>query len=207
VSPRGIGSLISMFVVGRLVRVVENRVLLATGFGILAFSSWIFSNINLEIAMSNVAWPSLINGFATGFIFVPLTTMTMATLEKHEMGNATGLYNLMRNIGGSFGIATVTTLLARGSQVHQNFLVGHLAPGDLPFQQELNALSRSLTAVAGPVASVSQAYGIIYAEVVRQATLLAYVDNFRIMAALALACVPMVLLFRRRNSPSRSRTS
>jgi DHA2 family multidrug resistance protein len=107
------------------------------------------------------------------------------------------VYNLMRNIGGSFGIAIVTTLLARGAQVHQDILVGHLSPDNPLLQQELNALSHSVTGGAGPVTSMSQAYAMIYKEVVRQATLLAYVDNFRLMAALALACVPIVLFFRR----------
>lgn len=197
VSPRGVGALISMFVVGRLVGIVDERLLLGAGLGVLAFSSALFSHINLQIAMSSVAWPSLINGFATGFIFVPLTTMTMQTLRKHEMGNATGLYNLMRNIGGSFGIAIVTTLLTRGTQIHQNFLVGNLTPENPILQQHLDTLGQSVTAGAGPVASASQAYALIYAEVVRQASLLAYADNFRILAGLALACTPLVIFFRR----------
>ncbi len=197
VSPRGIGSLISMFLVGRLVGLIDNRLLLAVGFGILAFSSWMFSHINLQIAMSNVTWPAIINGFATGFIFVPLTTLAMATLEKHEMGNATGVYNLMRNIGGSFGIAVVTTLLARGAQEHQQILAGHVTPENPILQQDLSILTHSVTSGAGPVTSTLQAYGIIYSQVIRQATLLAYADNFRLMAVLALACAPLVIIFRR----------
>jgi DHA2 family multidrug resistance protein len=199
VSPRGIGSLVSMFLVGRLVAFIDNRLLLATGFGILAFSSFLFSHINLEIAMSNVAWPAIVNGFATGFIFVPLTTLAMATLEKHEMGNATGIYNLMRNIGGSFGIAAVTTLLARRAQMHQNILVGHVVAGNPALQHELDVLR-------GAGAATSQALALVYQQVIRQATLLAYADNFRMMAGLALCCVPLVLLFRRVRNPGGSVT-
>jgi MFS transporter, DHA2 family, multidrug resistance protein len=200
VSPRGIGSLISMFVVGRLVELVDNRLLLGIGFGILAFSSALFSRINLEIAMSNVTWPAVINGFATGFIFVPLTTMAMATLHKQEMGNATGIYNLMRNIGGSFGIATITTLLARGSQTHQNILAGHLSAGNPLLRHEVNVLG-AVTAGSGPVTSTLQAYAILYSRLIHQATLLAYADNFRLMAALAVACIPLVILFRTMRRP------
>jgi MFS transporter, DHA2 family, multidrug resistance protein len=188
VSPRGIGSLISMFVVGRLVALIDNRLLLAIGFGILAFSSFLFSHINLDIAMSNVTWPAIVNGFATGFIFVPLTTLTMATLKKHEMGNATGIYNLMRNLGGSFGIAAVTTLLARGAQTHQNVLVGHVVAGNPALENELHILH-------GAGAPPLQAYALLYQQVIRQATLLAYADNFRLMAAMALCCIPLVILF------------
>jgi len=189
VSPRGLGSFLSMFVVGRLVSLVDNRLLLAFGLIILAVSAAMLGQINLEIAMSSVAWPNVINGFATGFIFVPLTTMAMGTLRKREMGNATGIYNLMRNIGGSVGIAVVTTLLARGAQVHQSILVGHLSAANPALQQELGALQQGVT--------TQQAYGLIYTELIRQSTLLAYMDNFRLLAGLALATLPLILFFRR----------
>ena len=189
VSPRGLGSFLSMFVVGRLVSVVDNRVLLAFGLIILAISAAMLGQINLEIAMSSVAWPNVINGFAAGFIFVPLTTLAMGTLRKREMGNATGIYNLMRNIGGSVGIAVVTTLLARGAQMHQSILVGHLSMANPAFQQELTTLQQGVT--------TQQAYGLIYTELIRQSTLLAYMDNFRLLAGLALATLPLILFFQR----------
>jgi DHA2 family multidrug resistance protein len=189
VSPRGLGSFLSMFVVGRLVSVVDNRVLLAFGFIILAISAAMLGQINLEIAMSSVAWPNVINGFASGFIFVPLTTMAMGTLRKREMGNATGIYNLMRNIGGSVGIAVVTTLLARGAQTHQSILVSHLSMANPAFQQKLNTLQQGVT--------TQQAYGLIYTELIRQSTLLAYMDIFRLLAGLAFAAIPLILIFQR----------
>ena len=189
VSPRGLGSFLSMFVVGRLVSVVDNRVLLVFGFVTLAVSAAMLGQINLEIAMSSVAWPNAINGFAAGFIFVPLTTLAMGTLRKREMGNATGVYNVMRNIGGSIGIAVVTTLLARGAQIHQSILVGHLSPGNPALQREIDTLQHGVT--------TQQAYGLIYAELIRQSTLLAYMDNFRLLAGLALAAIPLILIFKR----------
>jgi DHA2 family multidrug resistance protein len=163
----------------------------------LALSAAMLGQINLEIAMSSVAWPSLINGFATGFIFVPLTTLAMGTLRKREMGNATGVYNLMRNIGGSVGIAVVTTLLARGAQIHQSTLAGHLSAENPAFQREFDAVRQGLAAGSGPVRSTQQAYGLIYGQLVRQSTLLAYVDTFRFLAALALAAIPLILIFQR----------
>jgi MFS transporter, DHA2 family, multidrug resistance protein len=197
VSPRGIGSLVSMVVVGRLVDLVDNRILLAIGFVILALSSLYFGHINLGIAMGSITWPAIVNGFATGFIFVPLTTLSMAAIQKQEMGNATGIYNLMRNIGGSFGIATVTTLLARRAQTHQAILVGHLSQQNLTLQSDITRLSHSVTSGADPAGSVMRAYALIYQQVIRQATALAYVDIFHLMALLSLGCIPLILLFRK----------
>src|SRR5712664_681505 len=106
VSPRGIGSVLSMIIVGRLVGRVNGRYLLLFGFGVLAFSTYLFSDIDLQISSSSIVWPGMISGFAMGFVFVPLTTMAMGTLPNEQMGNASGVFNLMRNIGGSLGIAT-----------------------------------------------------------------------------------------------------
>ncbi len=109
-----------MFIVGRLIgsrgRTVAAR---PAAFVALAYSAYALGNLNFQIAPVNVIWPNVINGLATGFIFVPLTTSAMGMLRNEEIGNATGLYNLMRNIGAAAGIAMMTTFLARGAQVHQ----------------------------------------------------------------------------------------
>src|ERR1035437_7932988 len=130
VTPRGMGSLLSMIVVGILVNYIDGRILLACGFAIFGYSSLLLSHINFAISMGSVAWPNFINGFAGGFVFVPLTTMAMGLLRKQEIGNAAGIYNLMRNIGGSIGIASVTTLLVRGAQTHQNYLAANVSAGN-----------------------------------------------------------------------------
>src|SRR5205807_453427 len=83
------------------------------------YAIYMFSKINLEISVSSIVWPNIISGFAMGFIFVPLTTMALGTLANEQMGNASGVFNLMRNTGGSVGIAIVTTFLSRGAQMHQ----------------------------------------------------------------------------------------
>src|ERR1035437_4331076 len=130
VTPRGMGSLLSMIVVGILVNYIDGRILLACGFAIFGYSSLLLSHINFAISMGSVAWPNFINGFAGGFVFVPLTTMAMGLLRKQEIGNAAGIYNLMRNIGGSIGIASVTTLLVRGAQTHQKYLAANVSAGN-----------------------------------------------------------------------------
>ena len=111
-SPRGLGAIVGMLVAGRLVGRVDTRWLIATGFGLLALSVHMLGNITLDVTIASVAWPQVLSGLALGFIFVPLSTTSLGTLPKEEIGNATGIYNLMRNVGGSIGISMMTTLLA-----------------------------------------------------------------------------------------------
>jgi DHA2 family multidrug resistance protein len=197
VSPRGIGSMISMIVAGLLVKYVDSRLLLATGFTIVGVSAIMLSHLNLSISMSSVILPNVINGFASGFVFVPLTTMTMGRLRKEEIGNAAGIYNLMRNIGGSVGIASVTTLLTRGSQRHQAYLVQHVSIYDPRVVGAIHQLAGRLqNAGSQPVVAAKQAISLLYRAVQGQATLLAYMDNFRLLGCLAFVCVPLSLLFR-----------
>jgi len=193
VSPRGFGAITSMLIVGRLINRVRGRYLVMFGFSVLSYSIYLFSKINLEISISSIVWPNIISGFAMGFIFVPLTTMALGTLSNEQMGNASGVFNLMRNTGGSVGIASVTTMLARGAQVHQAMMVAHLTPYDPAFQQRVGQLA----ARGVPGVATQQAYAGIYGTLVRQATLLSYIDIFRVLSFLCLLCIPATLLFER----------
>jgi DHA2 family multidrug resistance protein len=124
-----------------------------------------------------------------GFIFVPLTTMAMGLLSNEQMGNASGVFNLMRNTGGSLGIAAMTTMLARGGQIHQAALVQNVNPYNPVLQQRLQELTAQ--------GSIEQAYAAIYGMVARQAMVLSYIDNFRMLAFLCFLSVPAVFLFKR----------
>ncbi len=193
VSPRGFGAITSMLIVGRLINRIRGRYLVMFGFSVLAYSIYMFTRINLEISISSIVWPNIISGFAMGFIFVPLTTMALGTLSNEQMGNASGVFNLMRNTGGSVGIAVVTTMLSRGAQVHQAMMVSHLTPYDPAFQQRVGQMAaRGTTGLA-----TQQAYAGIYGVLVRQATLLSYIDIFRVLSFLCLLCIPATLLFER----------
>ena len=197
VSPRGFGSIVAMVFVGRAVGIIDSRLLLAIGFGLVAVSSFMLGDINLNIGMVSVVVPNIINGLALGFLFVPLTTVAMGTLRPEQIGNATGIYNLMRNLGGSFGISAVTTLLARKAQVHQAMLAAHVTPYDPATQGWLARVTAALALKVGPVAAAQQALGLLYATVVKQATLLAFVDTFRLLGFLCLVCIPSVFLLRK----------
>lgn len=197
VSPRGIGAVVSMVIVGRLVGKVDGRYLTMVGFAVLGFATYMLADIDLNISMSNIVWPQIISGLAMGFVFVPLTIMATGTLTNEQMGNAIGIFSLMRNLGGSFGIAGVTTMLARGAQVHQAAMVSHLTPYDPVFQQRLRELAAGFASGANPMMATPQAYGAIYETLVGQASLMAYLDNFRLLAFLCLLCIPVALLFKK----------
>ncbi len=197
VSPRGIGSVVSMIIVGRLIGKIDSRYLIIFGFLVLGFSTYVFTGINLEIAQTNIIYPIIVSGFAMGFVFVPLTTLTMGTLPNNEIGNASGIYNLMRNTGGSLGIAAMTTFLARGSQQHQVPLSTHLDQYNPAFQSTFEQLKNSMMAHTDAVTAGQQAYQMIYGMMVRQAAVLAYIDNFRLLAFICFLAVPTAFLFKK----------
>lgn len=204
-SPRGLGAFITTSIVGRLVGKVPNRWLISTGFVLLAVSSFWLGQINLNIARWNVIWPSVLNGIAISFIFVPLTTSTMGHLRQEQLGNATGIFNLMRNLGGSFGIAMVSTLLVRRAQVHQALMVSHLTPYDPIYMERLSGATHSLAGMSDPVTAGLQAQGTIYGFLVSQAKLWAFVENFRLFGLFCLVCLPLVLLFKKvRSKPGQA---
>ncbi|PYS21871.1 MAG: EmrB/QacA family drug resistance transporter [Acidobacteria bacterium] len=197
VSPRGFGAVASMLIVGRLINRIRGRYLVLFGFSVLSYAIYMFSKINLEISVSSIVWPNIISGFAMGFIFVPLTTMALGTLANEQMGNASGVFNLMRNTGGSVGIAIVTTFLARGAQIHQAALVSHLTPYDPAFQERMKQLASGFAMRGGSVVAQQQANAGVYGILVRQATVLSYIDVFRLLSFLCLLCIPAVFLFER----------
>jgi len=201
-SPRGVAAFITTFFVGRMVGKVPFRLMLAFGFTMLAISSFMLANINLQVSQIDVIWPSVVNGIAISFIFVPLTTITMSQLGQQQLGNASGLYNLTRNLGGSIGIAFVTTMLARGAQVHQSLMVSHLTPYDPAFREQLATAKQALALHTDPATATTQAYGALYGVLDQQAHLWAFVDNFYIFGLLALAGLPALLLLQKVKRPT-----
>jgi DHA2 family multidrug resistance protein len=194
VSPRGIGSITAILLVSRLMKYLDSRLIIAAGLGLLGYSSWTLGNIYLGVAPGNITWPVILNGAAISMLFVPLSVLTTGTLKNEEMGNATGLYNLLRNIGASVGISLTTTLLVRQAQTHQTLLAAHITPYD----QQTAAHLQQLTAHGVPL---PQAYGVLYHGMLTQASLSAFVSNFRLMAILCFAAIPLCLLFKKTAPP------
>lgn len=194
VSPRGIGAILIMPIVGFLVGRVDTRYLIATGFIFFAWSAMWISGLTLQVSQWSLVWPIILSGIASGLMFVPLSTTTVGTLTNQQMGNATGLFNLLRNIGGSIGISLVETFVARREQVHRTELSRYFAP-DLLRNAFLRIQSYMLLHV-GPGLAKLRAYGLLQNALNQQSAVYAYVDNFRYMVVICALCLPVVFFFK-----------
>ena len=202
-SPRGFGAILGSIISGRILAnpKIDGRAWIGGGFAILGLSMYMFGDFTIQISPANIIWPIIISGFSITCIFVPMTTFSMATVSRENIGEATGLTNLLRNLGGSVGISALTTLVARGAQTHQALLVGQTSQFNPVFNEQIAKLQTALTPEVGPAAAHSQAYGLTYQTLQQQATLWSYVDQFRMLVIVCLLCVPLVFLFKR---PKRS---
>jgi MFS transporter, DHA2 family, multidrug resistance protein len=194
---RGIGALIAMPLAGRLVGKVQGRYLVAGGFLSFGAASYALAQLSLNLTPWILFWPLFFSGVAIAFMFVPLNTLALGALKPEQIGNASGIFNLMRNVGGSVGISMVTTFTARFAQFHQTNLVASLTPYDATYQSSLQAMTTAL-ASRGDVLPVAhqQAVGSMYHTLITQANLLAYLDNFRLFALLCFVCLAAALLFK-----------
>lgn len=195
-SPGGFATLLFMPICGRLVGRVDSRLLILIGFGVCALSLFMMSGFSLQADFNTVVWPRIVLGVGMAFVFVPLTTLAFTTIPREEMGNATGIFNLMRNIGGSAGIAMVTTMLARRAQVHQSVLATHVTEYNPHVTAVLDEIDRlvSAAAPAGPVVSRPPALALVYQELLGQATMQAVLDCFWVMGVV-MAVLLLGLLF------------
>ena len=201
-SPRGIGAFVMTILVGRLIGKISNRVLIGAGFLLLSYSCLMLGRIDLQIGMHSIIVPIVISGIAISLIFVPLTTTTMGTLSQEQIGNATGIFNLMRNVGGSIGIAAITTFVARTAQENQAILASHTSRFDPVLQQKLATIQNALEQHGGHWEAVKRAPLILYGILQQQSALISYVHNFRVFALVCLICAPLVLLLKKVRKPA-----
>ena len=187
--PGGMATLISMPLAGRLITKMNPKYLLGFGLIVAAYATHLMAQFNLLADFNTVIWPRIILGVGMGFLFIPLNTTTMSGIENENMGNASAIFNLVRNLGGSFGIAFVTTLLARRSQFHQSRLVEGLTPFDRIYQH-------ALPLVPSPSADVATGPGMIYRQLLRQASMMSFNDAFYLLSIFLLCLVPLVLLMK-----------
>ena len=204
VSPRGLGSLFFMPMIGVMTERFDNRYLICGGFAATAMCSLWMGRANLEIGQWSLLWPIILSGASMSLIFVPLATTTMGTLSNEEMGNASGLYNLMRNVGGSIGISVVNTLLARHEQLHRNELSHSLANSSYIFQQQYRSITGYLSQFTDVPHAARQAYKMVEGILNQQAALWSYVDDFRYLALLCFACAPVAFTLKRVRSRGRA---
>ena len=195
-APGGVGNLLSLVIAGRLITRMDQRWILALGCLLNAYATYEMSTVTLGADYWALAWPRLVQGAGIGFIFVPLNTVALATISRERMGNATALLNVVRNLGGAIGVALLTTLLARRSQVHQTTLGGHVDIWDAETAERLRAWAAHFAAQgADSFTAERRAVSKLYQEVTRQAQLLAFADDFWVLFLLfasSLVLLPML---------------
>jgi DHA2 family multidrug resistance protein len=189
-APRGVGTMLAMIVVGRLVHRIDVRVIMATGFALTAFSLHQMTSITLQMDSSLIIISGFIQGLGIGFTFVPLSTATFATLAPRLRNQGTPIFSLLRNIGGSVGISIVQALLSHGAAHAHAELAELVAPGNQGLLQLPPGLSPD----------TASGLALLNAEVSRQAALIGYVGDFSIMMIVTLLTIPLLLLIRRPGS-------
>jgi DHA2 family multidrug resistance protein len=202
-APRGLGSMLGMPVIGALLSRLDPRKVLITGLVLGATSTFQMARLNLNVGYWDLFWPQFIQGFGLACIFVPLTVIAMAQVPREGMGNATSLFNLMRNLGGSMGIAVLVMLNERYQQKYISVMGAHINAFDPSSQQWFGALRGIfLGAGSGPGLADSRAHAVLFGMVQQQAAMRAFIDLFMLLTVLFLLMIPLVLFMKRpRGSP------
>lgn len=201
VAPRGLGAICGMPIIGYLSNKVDPRWLLSFGFITFGLTTLYFGNITLDVSPTTLFLPILITGFGLSFVFVPISTAAYGTLKNEQIGNASGVFNLMRNVGGSIGISIASTLLTRRAAVHQNEIINSVPMSGQQFQNQIRSLqgffSSQGSSPFGPTNAMGPAQATLYQQLLRQASLWAFVDVFRWLSILCFCCVAIVWTFKK----------
>jgi MFS transporter, DHA2 family, multidrug resistance protein len=191
-SIQSLGTLISIMLAGRLFNKIDPRLMVTLGCLAAGIGSWYMANFYAEIDFWNIAGPGILRGIGSGFIFIPLTTLTLGSVSMENMGTASGLFNMVRTIGGSVGIAILVAMLSSGAQIHQSYLAAHVNP--FQFDMLLHASPAASSIVSNFTRhSSAPMLGMVYMEVQRQAAVMAFVDDFRIIAYIFFVLTPIAL--------------
>ena len=194
-TPRGIGTMFAMFMVGKLSGKMDPRSLILFGLSLTVLSLWEMTFFNTDISGWVVVRNGMMQGFGLGFVFVPLSTITFSTLATRYRNEGTALFSLMRNIGSSIGISVVITNLAQNIQANHAAFSEYINPFSLPLRQAVEAGAYQLDTEQGLMA--------LNGEVTRQAATLAYLQDFRLMMWITLCAVPLIFFLRSpRKQPS-----
>lgn len=185
-APRGVGTMISMLLVGRLVRFIDARILVMVGLCLTSGSLFMMTNFSTTMTEWPVISSGIVQGLGLGLVFVPLTTLAFATLPQRYRGDGTSLFSLVRNVGSSIGISIVSTLLAQMTQVNHQVLGSHLTP----FNQ--NVVNQAPGLLTGDPMTLF----MINSEVTRQASMIGYIDDYKLMMFITLAAMPIIFFLK-----------
>ena len=194
--PRGIGALMATVSYGLFANRFDNRLLVIIGLSCIATGCFMLGGLNLQISTANIAFPNFLFGVGLGLSMIPIITLSFATLKNEQMTNATGLQNLLKNIGGAFGTSIVATLISRGAQKHQFMLISHLTDTYQPFSERIQAMTAAFSTTVDNITANYMGHGMVYKLLMQQANLMAFIDAFRIFAIACIVIMPTILLLK-----------
>lgn len=195
--PGGLAIFLVMPIVGWLIRVVNPKLIVAIGIVIIACANYLMSGFSMSADFMSIIWPRVVMSIGMGMVFIPLTTLSLSSVPKEEMGNATSVFGLVRNLGGSIGVAFAATMLSRGTQIHQAHLSEHITAFDLGYRSAVNQSAQLLSRQGmDPVTAQQGGAGAIYNELIRQAYMMSFNDAFFVLAIMMICMLPFVLLMR-----------
>lgn len=194
IMPRGIGCIIAIMIYGKVSNKIDDKILIVVGLALLGISCLMLGVLNLQFSIDNIAFPNFITGLGMGLSMLPLTTLSLNTLNNSQMTNATGLQSLLKETGGGIGTSIVATILSRYSQIHQASMVQHLNPLNMVFRTKIAAVSMALSHYMNISVAQIKANYLAYLQLIQQSSLWAFIDAFRIFGLISLAIIPLVLL-------------
>ena len=194
--PRGIGALCAMALCATMSNKIDNRLLVVIGLTLMGLAGWQLGTLNLQIAPINIAIPNVLYGLGLGLAMIPIITLSMATIKNEQMTNASGLQNLLKNIGGALGTSIVATLLSRGGQKHQFMLIEHLNDYTQPYVDRVQAMSGAFMSTVDPHTANYLGQTMIYKQLMQQANLMAFIDAFRVFAIACIVIIPLICLIK-----------
>jgi MFS transporter, DHA2 family, multidrug resistance protein len=187
--PRGIGTMAAMLVVGRLIGRIDTRLLLGFGLGLTAWAFYAMTGWTPDISQSAIVEVGVVQGIGLGFLFVPLSTVTLATLSPGDRTEGAGFYNLSRNIGSSVGISVVNALLIRNTQANHADIAQHVTGVNRAFE------SPAVTQFWNPLTAAGRA--ALDAMITQQAQIIAYIDDYKLLMIATLCVIPLLLVFKK----------
>jgi len=194
--PRGFGSMISMLITGTLSNKIDNRLFVMVGLALIGGSSLAFGALNLQISNMNIAVPNFFMGMGMGLSMVPIMNLSVDTLRNDQMTNATGIQNLLKNIGSAVGTSLVATMLTRFAQMHQYMLVGKMNELNPNFIERVQSTAGALAQYTESGVANYMAQYSMYGQLIKQSTLWAFIDSFRIFGLLCILVIPLLLLIK-----------
>lgn len=192
--PRGCGALLGLVFAGILSTKVDNRLLTGVGLVFMGIAGLMLGTLNMQIAYQNIALPNFMFGFGMSLAMIPIISLSVITLKNEQMTNASGLQNLVKVIGGAIGTSAVATLISRYSQIHQGYMVDFLNPLNPVYVEKLSAIKGMLMQYTSSNVAEHMAQYSMYGDLLKQSTLWAFMEAFRVFGIACLIIIPLLLL-------------